>query len=778
MNSKRFSSLLLFSAIFLLNGIVSTVHGQADNVWTHIDGFALLPQQSTDVTVLPDRYEAFRLNKASLETLLKQAPEEFTSGEAVILTLPMPDGTLGRFEIEHSLVVEPGLLKKYPELGATYRGHGINDPTATVRFDFLPSGFHAMVLSAGGTVMIDPFSKGDTATYAAYFKRELPETEKFKCEVGEPSFNSLLNENIVDHESVLTDLAPDVVSGTQLRTYRLALAADNEYAAAVGGNTIAGTLAAEVLIMNRVNGIYERDLAIHMNIVANNDLIAFAGDNMSCGGACTSANDPYTNNSGSTMLSENQTKIDAAIGMANYDIGHVFSTGGGGVAFLSVPCGGSKAGGVTGLTNPVGDAFAIDYVAHEMGHQWGANHTFNGAVSNCAGGNRSGASAYETGSGITIMAYAGICGNQDLDRHSIDTFHVKSLEAIIAYSQTGNGNTCAVTTSSDNTAPTVSVVGGPFNIPKQTPFALTATGSDINGDTLTYDWQEYDLGSLTTAVPNSDSAGSRPVLRPYLQTLSPVRIFPSLTYILGNANVPPATYDCGRATPCLVGEMLPQIGRTMSFQVIARDNHNAAGGINTATASVIVDGSSGPFAVTSPNTGVSYNGGSAQTVTWNVASTTNAPVNAANVKISFSSDGGHTFPMTLLANTPNDGSETITIPNISTASARIKIEAAGNIFFDISDANFTVTAVSMPVLVSGRVFTSVGLPLKNAAVSMMDSNNVRRTVLTNSFGSYSFDNVLSGDTYIFSVSSKRFRFSSQTIQISDNFSNLDFTGLE
>ena len=218
--------------------------------------------------------------------------------------------------------------------------------------------------------------------------------------------------------------------------------------------------------MNRVNGVYERDVAIHMNIIANNNLITYASDNMSCGGSCTTANDPYTNNNGSTMLGQNQAKIDMVIGSANYDIGHVFSTGGGGVASLDAVCSSAdKAQGVTGQPSPVGDPFAIDYVAHEMGHQWGANHTFNGTVSNCGGGNRSASAAYEPGSGITIMAYAGICGNQDLANHSIDTFHVKSLEAIVAYSQSGGGNTCAAITATGNTPPTVTGPGN-FTIPK------------------------------------------------------------------------------------------------------------------------------------------------------------------------------------------------------------------------------------------------------------------------------------------------------------------------
>src|SRR5207237_4226643 len=178
-----------------------------------------------------------------------------------------------------------------------------------------------------------------------------------------------------------------------------------------------------------------------------------------------------------------------------------------------------------------------------MGHQWGALHTFNGTVSSCGGGNRTGADAYEPGSGISIMAYAGICGSQNLAAHSIDTFHVKSLEEMVAYSQSGGGNGCAVTTATNNTPPTVTGPGN-FNIPKQTPFSLTASATDPNGDSITYDWQEFDTGGSTgtTAVPNADADGTpRPIFRPYLPTVSGTRTFPSLRHILNNANVPPAT---------------------------------------------------------------------------------------------------------------------------------------------------------------------------------------------------------------------------------------------
>jgi hypothetical protein len=689
--SKKFFAALLpallfsFCAATAFGGtIIADNQTSGDQVWRQIDDGSLSRRDSERI-VVPDEYKTFRLSKTTLERLLNRAPEEFSDAalrgaDEVLLSLPMPDGNYSRFRIVESSIMAPELAAKFPEI-RSYSGQGIDDPTATVRFDLSPNGLHVMILSARGTTYVQPYAKGDTTNYISFNKNSVPkDANRFICLFENDAMSVLPSEF---GATAISPDAPAVTNGASLRTYRLALAATGEYTQFHGG-TVAGALAAINTSMNRVNALYERDVAVRMILVANNNSVIFTD----------AATDPFTNNSGSAMLGENQTTLDNIIGTANYDIGHVFSTGGGGIATLRSPCNPStKARGVTGSPAPVGDPFDIDYVAHEMGHQFGGNHTMNGC-------SRTAAAAYEPGSAVTIMGYAGICGAQNLALNSIDTFHVKSLEEIVAFiTNPGSGGSCGTVTANGNTPPTVAAANGTlFNIPKGTPFTLTATGSDPNNDTITYDWQQYDLGASGAGlVPNSDADGQpRPLFRPFLPTVGGTRTFPAMTHILNNANLPTATFNCS-GFACMTGEILPAITRTMNFQVIARDNRAGGGGINTATIQVAVDGNSGPFKITAPNTGVTWSGGSTQTVTWDVAGSSAAPINATNVKISLSTNGGLTFPIVLSASTPNNGSASITVPSgVSTTTARIKVEAVGNIFFDIADVNFTLSQGNPP----------------------------------------------------------------------------------
>jgi hypothetical protein len=601
-------------------------------------------------------------NLAAIIDYLRAAPLEDTpeaDRAPLIFTLPRPDGTFERFRVVDSPIMEPGLAAFLPGT-RTFLGQGVDNPSAVTRFDYTQdgtgAGFHAIVLSPTGTYFVDPYTQNDRAHYTSYFKRDYTMPHTWQCDT----------QSVPDH--IQADQGVDIMrAGPTRRTYRLANSATAEYTQFHGGTVTAGQNAI-VTAINRVSAVYEVEVDVRMTLVANNSLLVFTDTNT----------DGFTNNNGGTLLGQNQTKIDTVIGNANYDIGHVFSTGGGGVAGLGVVCRtGQKARGVTGLTQPTGDAFYIDYVAHEMGHQFGSNHCFNGTAGSCGGGNRNASTAYEPGSASTIMGYAGICSGDNIQAHSDAYFHSISFDEIISY--VTNTGTCATQTSTGNTAPTISA-GVDRVIPASTPFTLTAQGSDPNGDAITYCWEERELG----ASQNLGAAdnGSSPNFRSFLATTSPSRTFPRMAAVLGTTGIG-------------LTEKYYSVARSAGFRVTARDNRAGNGGVNTDDMVVTVVNTGAAFALTAPTGGSAFEPGSNITVSWNVAGTTGGGINAANVAISLSTDAGATFATVLAANTPNDGSQSVTLPNINTTQARIKVEAVGNIFFNVNPGGtFSITGVA------------------------------------------------------------------------------------
>lgn len=1168
-----------------LDKIAGAASGSGQNLWQPVADVPPPARAGAQPAVNPVHFQSYTLDRRGMAVLLATAPNEQSDAareQPLVLTLPNPCGQFERFAVLESPIMEPGLAAKHPDI-RTYRGRGIDDPAATIRFDLTPLGFHASVRSPYGAWYIDPYYHLDDSLYVTYFGRDLaenphgpfverePEGGEVYTEHGyyhpgdavvlhgsgfapkaaititisDPAGNfatrtlSALSDELGDFEATFVadpdgnldtrvveasdgvvaawtsyqvvpedDPTTDPPTGDVLRIYRLALITDPGYATFHGGS--ANVTPAKVTLINRVTQLYEDDLSIRLVLVANNDLLNFdtwaqaVGPNGPCGTAACFTQSQVT---GCSSTSRARYVIGQIIGASNYDIGHLgLGQPGGGVANLGVVGRANKAGGCTGIPTPTGDFYAVDYVAHEMGHQFSGNHPFNGNQLNCSGGNRSAANSVEPGSGSSIMAYAGICLTDDLQAHSDPYFSQRSLQEISTYTSSNqaainevqtaslrgfgggneiqvvtfgpgysraatiqplslninaapsatsrggaeqNGNTVTIATSAAHTlqvgdvvtiagvgvagyngtwtvtavpttrsfkyenpvsglatsgggtatlaapgatqvgdtatirtvaahgrsvgdvvtitgggayngawtitavptprsfefvhtstglanagggtatyfspfqvriggndsaliggsglpytaanvqaainaiagfagtvtvssaattgftvtyggasagldVPNLEIVnlscggcfasveetnhGGPFDsftinyngadsgvitngvnytaagikaaieaipgwpagatvtianfggggapssngfqvtfggalattnvpvllaltnpspglsgffgetdkggpvdnkggiitptgnswpvvavpaevtIPLRTPFALTGSATDVDGDTMLYSWEQNDRGGAagTSLLNNTKINGPLFAMFPKsgqidlasaLQynspgqnhlTTDPTRVFPDLQQILdNNTNADTGACPTGPiAQPVLqdttecFAEFLPTsdyVGfagvnaspLSLNFRFTARDGN---GGVNAADTRVLLASNAGPFLVTSPNTAVIWKGGSAQTITWDPANTHVAPVNATAVRISLSTDGGYTYPYVLAESTDNDGSESATLPNVSTTEARVKIEAVGNIFFDLSNADFSLQA--------------------------------------------------------------------------------------
>jgi Metallo-peptidase family M12B Reprolysin-like/GEVED domain/MAM domain, meprin/A5/mu/Secretion system C-terminal sorting domain/Fibronectin type III domain len=658
-----------------------------NNFWTNStasDFRATLKQRVS----MPSKHRTIALNTESFLDFVSQAKGRFSDSGAnsLVISLPMPNGENETFTLEDSELMHPELAAKFPEL-KTYSGKGITDRTASLRITYSPYfGFNGMILSGEhSTVYIDPITS-DNQHYISYFRNDLSQSAiDFQCTTEEAILENVDLDGYSQRAPALGDC--------NLRRYRLAQSCNGEYAqyhiGQAGGTT--GTTAGDKAIvqaamnvtMNRVNGIYERDLGITLQIVGNNDLIIYLD----------ASTDPWTNE-WNTKTAET---IDAQIGVSNYDIGHNFNTtGGGNAGCLDCVCLSNsqnnihKGRGYTGRSAPVGDPFDIDYVAHEMGHQFGGYHVQSN--NSCRSG--SGSTEVETGSGSTIMGYAGIC-SANVQNASDDYFAYVNIRDIVDSINYGNASGCAELIASGNSGPEADA-GLNYAIPASTPFKLEGIGSDPNDSGLTYCWEQND--------PENPSSNSAPVstrtVGPMFRSIAPVavpyRYFPNISAIINNT------------TPTF--EVLPSISRSMDFSFIVRDNNSVSGCTASDLMTVTTVASAGPFIVTSPNTNVTWNAGTLQDVTWDVAGTTAAPINCTNVDIFLSTDGGNTYPITLATGVANNGSYSIVVPNNQGTQNRIMVKASNNIFFDISDTNFTI---GVPVVCNANLPT--GLLASNVA---------------------------------------------------------------
>ncbi len=633
----------------------------------------------------------FQLNEAVLQTRLKSIQDKKQSAARLEITIPNTNGVLERFSVHEDSNFDPELQAKYPEI-RSYSGVGLTDATAVVNFSMSPLGIQTMITRKNSQVEFIEKDAESANLYVVYnSKSKLKERFPFSCTTADAVNLS---------QKISSQSAKIVFSDKKFRTLRLALSCTGEYAEYFGG-TVDGALAGMNATMTRVNGIYNRDLAVKLILIANNSQIVYTN----------AVTDPYddaeagvgTSTVEGTWGMQLQNNLTSVIGNANYDIGHLFgaSGGGGNAGCIGCVCDAGKGSGYTSPSSdkPEGDTFDIDFVAHEMGHQLGANHTFSYDIEGTV-------ASVEPGSGSTIMGYAGITTDYDVEQHSDDYFSFISIAQIQDKLAT---KSCPVVTTISTVAPTVNA-GADYTIPKGTAFVLKGTGGA--SEAVTYTWEENDpatsaSGDLSLAV-STKTNGS--LFRSLPPESSAVRYMPGFDNVLA-----------GR----LRGkwESVSDVSRTLHFVLTARDN-GAEGLARTLSDEMVVtvNANAGPFEISSQNIdNLSWFQDTQQTITWNVNGTNVLP-GAAKVNIKLSTDNGETFPVTLAAAVANDGSETVTVPNVSSQLCRILIEPVDNIFYAVNSKTF---AIGYTVTSDCQTYALPGTPL-----SIPEQANFRTKTIT------------------------------------------------
>jgi hypothetical protein len=696
--------LLLLLVVFSF----SFAQEKTSKIWTisseqEVANYPLKRRSST-----PIDFKIYKLNIDLLKSRVVNAPARETSNgfSDVVVSFPMLNGKLERFKVFKSSIMADELQVQHPEI-QTYAAQGIDDPTATMRFSITNFGLHTMTLSGKHVAnYIEPYT--ENKNYYIVYGRDSVINDEMNSFICETDSGYEVNSNNTSNPSTNRNDTNDQT----LRTFRLALSCNAEYGNLFAGSTgtdaqkKANILAQMVITINRVNEVYERDLAIHLQIIANNTDIIYYGN---------TSTDPWSGEYNNTT----QTVIDNIIGDANYDIGHNFNTSGGGNAgCIGCVCQtGSKGSGFTGRANPTGDAFDIDYVAHEMGHQFGGFHTMN----TCSrSGN--GQTEVEPASGSSIMGYAGIC-SVNIQGNSDAHFNYVNIRDISANIQ-GGVSTCAATQPINNLPP-VANAGNNYSIPKSTAFILEGTATDADGlASLTYNWSQNDPEESPSGDNISENNNVGPLYRTIYPTASPKRFMPKFQDVLA-----------GNLTP--TWEKTPAVGRFMEFAFTVRDNSALGGQTDADLMTINVNATAGPFIVTSQTTSETWNTGESKNVTWDIAGTTANGINAMNVDIYLVDEQGDVLA-TLASNTTNDGNESVTVPNITDDAARVMVKPTNNIFYAINSAALGIN--TNPQTCTG-VCPSEGNTQYQTSVTLVEFNTINNASAKENGGYSDFTNL-------------------------------------
>lgn len=603
----------------------------------------------------------YTLDISLLKSQLAKAQETGKNAKPVTISLPTLEGKIEKFAVYSFPVVVKELADQY-QLGS-YVGVGIDDPGKYLRFSLAPDDFQSMIIKNGVSEFIEPADKNKTV-YGVHPKTD-KSSEGFLCSMNEDRLTKQEIDKLYKAGKAFNNQTTDFAksSDKKYRTMRLAMSVTGEYTQYFGG-TVANALTAINATLTRVNGVFEKDFALHLNL-QNFPSVIYTDP----------ATDPYSPaaqmNNWNLQL---QQTLTTNVGSANYDIGHLFGASGGGGNAGCIGCvcvdpannnATQKGSGYTSPADgiPQGDNFDIDYVAHEMGHQLGANHTFSHSLET-AGVN------VEPGSGSTIMGYAGITGaNTDVQEHSDPYFHAVSINQV---QNNLTNKTCDVETAITNNPPVITPLTN-YSIPKGTAFVLTASATDAENDPMTYCWEEVDNANVTINKNNLGTTASGATFRSFNPTTSPTRYFPKLSSVLA-----------GVLNNSNNGwESVSTVARTTNFRVTVRDNNPVPTQQQTQFANQqITVGNDGPFKVT---TTTAYNNGPTS-VMWDVVNTTAAPYNVANVKIDYTTDNGVTWTVAS-ASTPNDGNESLTLTGLTLGgNVKIRVSAIGNVFYAIGSA--------------------------------------------------------------------------------------------